>query len=143
MEQNIRLVCLFVLEQIQNFTFSERLPTLYMMSQAFILTCRVDTLYFDDHFNAYCVERADSYSAFPIKELVYYRQFSTEMCEKHRLCHIVILCDLCCGYCKVSAGFYVVCLFEIQVDSDYNLCGFLCKFKWHVLFWGVKLGIIN
>lgn len=29
--------------------------------QAFILTCRVDILYFDDDFNAYCVdERADS-----------------------------------------------------------------------------------
>lgn len=33
--------------------------------QAFLLTCIVDTLYFDDHFNAYCVEdRADSLPVF-------------------------------------------------------------------------------
>lgn len=33
--------------------------------QAFILTCGVETLYFDEHFNAYCVEeRADSYCHF-------------------------------------------------------------------------------
>ena len=56
--------------------------------QAFILTCRVDTLYFDDHFNAYCIsESADSFSVFPVKELIYYRpydkQFSNEMCEKY------------------------------------------------------------
>ncbi|KAK0138637.1 hypothetical protein N1851_024825 [Merluccius polli] len=65
--------------------------------QAFILTCRVDTLYFDDHFNAYCInERADSFSVFPVMELIYYRpydkQFSNEMCEKYYIvphCHIV------------------------------------------------------
>lgn len=55
--------------------------------QAFILTCRVDTLYFDDHFNAYCIEeRADSFSVISIDELIYYRpydkQFSNEMDEK-------------------------------------------------------------
>ncbi len=44
--------------------------------QAFILTCRVDTLYFDDHFNAYCInERAHSFSVFPVKELIYYRPY--------------------------------------------------------------------
>ncbi|XP_035805853.1 uncharacterized protein LOC111571121 isoform X1 [Amphiprion ocellaris] len=65
--------------------------------QAFLLTCRVDTLYFDDHFNAYCVdERADSFSVFPVKELIYHRpydkQFSNEMCEKIYIvphCHIL------------------------------------------------------
>ncbi len=47
MEQNIRLV---------------------LDEQAFVLTCSVDTLYFDDHFNAYRVdERVDPFSVFPIK----------------------------------------------------------------------------
>lgn len=69
--------------------FSERSQTfLYITSK---LLCRVDTLYFDDHFNAYCInERADSFSVVPVKELIYYRpydkQFSNEMCEK---CYIV------------------------------------------------------
>lgn len=55
--------------------------------QAFILTCGVDTLYVDNHFNAYCVEeRTDSFSVISIGELIYYRpydkQFSNEMDEK-------------------------------------------------------------
>lgn len=65
--------------------------------QALILTCGVDTLYFDEHFNAYCVgERANSFSVISIKELVSYRpfdkQFSNEMDEKTYIvpyCHIV------------------------------------------------------
>lgn len=65
--------------------------------QAFILTCRVDILYFDDHFNAYCIEeRDDSFSVISIDELIYYRpydkQFSNEMDEKTYVvphCHFV------------------------------------------------------
>lgn len=65
--------------------------------QAFILTCGVDTLYFDDHFNAYCVEeRTDSFCILSIEELIYYRpydkQFSNETDEKTYIvphCHIV------------------------------------------------------
>jgi len=54
------------------------------------LTCRVDTIYFDDHFNAYCIEeRADSFSVISIDELNYYRpydkQFSNEM-DKKNIC---------------------------------------------------------
>jgi len=65
--------------------------------RAFILTCRVDTLYFHDHFNAYCIEeRADSFSVISIDELIYYRpydkQFFNEMDEKTYVvphCHFV------------------------------------------------------
>lgn len=51
--------------------------------QAFNLTCRVDTLYFDYHFNAYCVEdRADSFNVFSIKELIYYRPYDKQLSNK-------------------------------------------------------------
>lgn len=44
--------------------------------QSFILTSRVDTPYFDYHFNAFCFnERADSFSVLRIEELIYYRQY--------------------------------------------------------------------
>lgn len=64
--------------------------------EAFFLTCSVDTFYFDDHFNAYCVEdRPDSFSVFSVKELLYYRpydkQLSNKMDEKEYIvphCHI-------------------------------------------------------
>lgn len=43
------------------------------------LTCGVDTLYFDEHFNAYCVrEGTESFSVISMDELVYYKPL-----EKH------------------------------------------------------------
>ena len=65
--------------------------------QAMFLTCKVDTLYFDYHFNAYCdEERTDSVSVISLKDLIYYipydKQFSNEMDEKTYIvphCHIV------------------------------------------------------
>jgi len=64
---------------------------------AFILTCTVDTLYFDEHFSAYCIkERDDSFSVVSIDELIYYRpydkQLSNEMDDKIYIvphCHVV------------------------------------------------------
>lgn len=66
-------------------------------NQAFLLMCKVETLYFDEHFNAYCVkDSGDSYSVQCIGDLMYYRpydkQFSNEMDEKTYVvpyCHIV------------------------------------------------------
>lgn len=65
--------------------------------QAFILTCKVDTLYFDEHFNAYCVEESgDSFLVLSVEKLLYYRpydkQFSNVMDDKMYIvpyCHIV------------------------------------------------------
>lgn len=64
-----------------------RINNIIINDQAFILTRGVDTLYFDEHFNAYCVEeRTDSFYVISIEELIYYRpfdkQFSNEMDEK-------------------------------------------------------------
>lgn len=60
--------------------------------EAFFWTGSVDTLYFDDHFNAYCVEdRPDSFSVFSVKELLHYRpydSFPIRWMKKNTLCHI-------------------------------------------------------
>ena len=55
--------------------------------QAFILTGTVDSLYFDEHLDAYCIqERNDSFSVISVDMLIYYRpynkQFSNGMDEK-------------------------------------------------------------
>ena len=41
--------------------------------QAFFLTCNTDTMYFDEHFYAYCVEEiGDSFSVLSVEQLLYY-----------------------------------------------------------------------
>lgn len=82
---------------MENQTFRKITKNIINDNQALFLTCKVDMLYFDEHYNAYCIEdTGDFFTVIMVSDLIYYRPYdklySNEMDEKTYLvphCHVV------------------------------------------------------
>lgn len=74
---SIILVCLFVCfgTDVEIPIFRKITNIILNNEQAFILTCRVETLYFYDHLMS---ERVDSFSVLPFKELICDRPYNKQ-----------------------------------------------------------------
>ena len=80
---------MFVCTSVENEMpiFNKIINIIIADDKALLLMAKVDTMYFDDHLNAFSIDEVDDvFSVINVSELVYYRpydrQFSTENDER-------------------------------------------------------------
>lgn len=62
---------------------------------AYLLTCKVSTLYFDDHLNAFIIEEnCNGYTLVCVDDLVYYRPYDRQFAYDSEFTYIVPYCVL-------------------------------------------------
>lgn len=87
--------------------FNRIVSVIVKEDNAYLLTCKVSTTYFDDHLNAFSIEeKSDVFTLICVDDLPYYRPYDFQMTlmTKCLLSHTVILCHSmlnCCRFMNV------------------------------------------